>query len=148
MRVQRIPNPLPAALAVFGALVALREGLVAFGAFAAILIVLLAAGTFLHGAGALGGGDVKLIAAVCATLGVHDGAIFLVSTVLAGGVLGLAVATLQGRLRESLANISAVALPLAAGVRPAPIQSSTKMPYALAIACGALTITILVVHQQ
>lgn len=148
VRTNRIPNAIPAALALAGAVEALRQGMAAFVTFAAILVLLLAAGTLLHSAGTVGGGDVKLIAASCATLGVRDGALFLGATLLAGGALAFTYAAAQGRLRETIVNVSAIALPLFAGVRPAPLHSKTKMPYALAIAAGSLAIVILTLRHQ
>lgn len=143
VRYGRIPNVLPAALCVVGAIVTVHEGIFGLLAFAGVLVFVLIAGTFAHASRLLGGGDVKLLAASCATLGLHDTPIFLLATLLAGGVLGLAIAARRGRLRATVSNISTLALPMLAGVRPVPLQSGTKMPYGLAIFAGALTIALL-----
>lgn len=139
IRDHRIPNAIPAALLVFGAADAIRHGAQAFATFAVMLVVMLAAGTVLHAFRTVGGGDVKLIATSCAALGVHDGAVFLSSTLVAGGLLALVIAASRGRLRETLANVETIALTVAAGARPFAPRLETKMPYALAIFAGALT---------
>ncbi len=143
VRVSRIPNAIPATLCAIGAIAAAHEGIFALLTFAGVLVFVLIAGTLVHANGMLGGGDVKLIAASCATLGVHDATTFVLATLLAGGVLALMVAALRGRLRSTFSNISALATPMLAGVRPAPLQNGTKTPYALAILAGALTVTLL-----
>ena len=143
MRYGRIPNVLPAALCVAGAIVTAHEGIFGLLAFAGVLVLVLIAGTFAHASRLLGGGDVKLIAASCATLGIHEIPIFLLATLLAGGVLGLSIAALRGRLRATVTNISTLALPRLAGVRPTSPHGGTKMPYALAIFAGALTTVLL-----
>lgn len=139
----RIPNVLPAALCVAGAIVTAHEGIWELLPFTGVLVFVLLAGTFAHANGMLGGGDVKLLAAACATLGVHGAIMFLPATLAAGGVLALIFATMRGRLRITFSNLSTLALPLLSGVRPAPLQHGTKMPYALAILAGAITITLL-----
>jgi Flp pilus assembly protein protease CpaA len=143
MRNRRIPNALSAALCAGGAIVNAHEGIWPFLTFAGVLVLVLFAGTLAHANGMLGGGDVKFLAAACATLGAHDAVIFLLATVIAGGILGLIVATTHGRLRATFSNIVTLALPMFAGVRPVALQSGTKMPYALAILAGALVITLL-----
>lgn len=144
VRSHRIPNALTAALGIIGAIAATASGGPrSFVAFAGILIALLAVGTLLHGNGLIGGGDVKLIAVSAATLGMHDAPVFLTATVLTGGVLAIAIAARMRTLRTTLSNLQAFALPAFAGVRPLPIASGTKMPYALAIFGGALVVTLL-----
>lgn len=110
--------------------------------FACVLAALLIAGTCVHAAGLAGGGDVKFLAAACATLGVHDGTVFLAATLVAGGVLAMGTAAWSGRLRETVVNVRAMTLPLFAGVRPAAISSGVTMPYALAFLGGALVVTL------
>ncbi len=142
VRTHRIPNALSAALCIGGAVAAACQGPSAFLAFAAILAVLLFAGTVLHAGGFIGGGDVKLIAVSSAAIGAHEAVPFLIATVLSGGVLALIVATRHGQLRRTIVNVGALALPLIAGVPPARISDGTKMPYALAILAGALFVTL------
>lgn len=141
VRNRRIPNALSAALCAAGAIAAAHEGIWALMPFAGILVLVLVAGTFAHANGVLGGGDVKFLAAACATLGARDAIVFLLATLVAGGVLALIVAAGQRRLRATLSNVATLALPMLAGVRPAPLRQGTKMPYALAILAGALATT-------
>lgn len=142
LRSRRIPNSLPIALAAAGLTATLvvdpRNAL----AFAAILVTALVLGTMLHARSLIGGGDVKLMAVAAATYGLHDAALFLGATILAGGVLALAVAAIRGRLRATVANLAAFTVPMLAGVRPTGIVNGTKMPYALAIFAGSLFLTL------
>ena len=55
--------------------------------------------------GGLGGGDVKLLAALGAWLGPADALWMALYTGIAGGVLALAVAAFSGYLRQALSNI-------------------------------------------
>lgn len=55
--------------------------------------------------GGLGGGDVKLLAALGAWIGPADTAWMALYTGIAGGVLALVVAVLNGYLRQALSNI-------------------------------------------
>ena len=139
---RRIPNALPIALGVAGLAATLFADPRDVFAFAALLVAALAFGTLLHARGLLGGGDVKLIAAAAATYGLRDAPLFLGATVLAGGVLGLAVVAIRGRFRATVANLAAFTVPVLAGVRPSAIVNGTKMPYALAILAGSLALTI------
>jgi Flp pilus assembly protein protease CpaA len=70
-------------------------------------------------------------------LGWHDLAPFLLGTVICGGVIGIVVASLHGRLRATVVNLQAMALPMLAGGPLAPVSQGTKMPYGLAIFAGA-----------
>jgi Flp pilus assembly protein protease CpaA len=91
-----IPDWLPITVAVLGAATRLTGGAealaISFGLAIGIFLLLL----FLHARGALGGGDVKLAAAVCLGLSPLSVWHFIVVTGLAGGVL--AIGHLVGRL--------------------------------------------------
>jgi prepilin peptidase CpaA len=100
-----------------------------------------AAGTFLFSLKLIGGGDVKLLAAAAATLGWPDTVAFLLYTIIAGGVLGIAITLLRGRLRPMLANLGTMIFPMLSGLRPAAVPSAVgTMPYGLAIFAGAVTL--------
>ena len=86
----------------------------------------------------IGGGDVKLLAAAAGTLGYSAALSFVLLTLLCGGVIGLAYATVRGRLQATYANMQAVTLPLLAGVAPARPANGLVMPYAVSIFAGAL----------
>jgi prepilin peptidase CpaA len=94
---------------------------------------------------ALGAGDVKLMAMVGAFVGPHAVLGCTLLTLLAGGVLALAVAAWNGRLRLMLTNsyhMSVYALMRRLGgdaiKLEAPAEASGRLPYAVAIAAGTL----------
>jgi prepilin peptidase CpaA len=93
---------------------------------------------------ALGAGDVKLMAMIGAFVGPGAVAGITLLTLLAGGVLALAVAGFNGRLKVMLFNtwhmIKYSMLRSLAGEVPkmdAPAAASGRLPYAVAIAAGA-----------
>jgi prepilin peptidase CpaA len=98
-----------------------------------------------YAAHALGAGDVKLMAMIGAYLGPAGVAGATLLSMLAGGVLALALALWSGQLRPVLGNVSHMLRSALvrgngdASARVAPPASTTgKLPYALAIACGTL----------
>jgi prepilin peptidase CpaA len=93
----------------------------------------------------LGAGDVKMMAMVGAFVGPQAVAGCTVMTLLAGGVLALAVAAASGRLRPLLRNTYQMGLHAffrsLGGERvhiEAPAEASGRLPYAVAIAAGTL----------
>jgi prepilin peptidase CpaA len=87
----------------------------------AVFAVILAIGTAAFGAGWLGGGDVKLLAAIGLWLNFSTALSVMVAILIAGGVLGLLflVARLVRRSMD-------------------PTERRSKVPYGLAIVGGAL----------
>jgi prepilin peptidase CpaA len=95
--------------------------------------------------GAMGAGDAKLMAMVGAFLGplaVLDAALL---SLLAGGVLSLAVALWSGTLMRVLTNVHQLLLQTLLRARTgggaaidAPPDTSGQLPYAIAIAAGTL----------
>ncbi|HKO18814.1 MAG TPA: A24 family peptidase, partial [Acidobacteriaceae bacterium] len=63
-----------------------------------------------HFAGGMGAGDVKLMAATAAVVGSPSLGILLISTGLAGGLLALGMSVARGVLRQTMANVLAVAV--------------------------------------
>jgi prepilin peptidase CpaA len=145
VRSRRIPNFVTAPALLAGLMFHFSAGGWAECSTAA-LAGLIAGGLFflLHCAGGMGGGDVKLMAAVCAIAGLPQLQLMLVATVTAGGVAALAVAMYNGRLRETGLNVAAlVAHHSRAGIAPHPElnlgnQRTLRLPYALPIAAGCL----------
>jgi prepilin peptidase CpaA len=126
----------------FGAL-GLGAGLAGLGAGLALLLPMYMLGT-------LGAGDVKLLAMIGTFLGPHQvlGAALL--TLVAGGVLSLAVALYLGQLRLVTSNIVAMLLPLlhrtgSTRLEPAPVATG-QLPYAVAIATGTVLQLLLSAH--
>jgi prepilin peptidase CpaA len=95
----------------------------------------------------LGGGDVKLLAALGAWLGPTDVIWVALYTGVAGGVLALVTALANGYLGTALANIrQLLAHWRAAGVTPMPEltlerAAAPKLAYALPILCGTVVTT-------
>jgi prepilin peptidase CpaA len=93
---------------------------------------------------AMGGGDVKLLAAFGAWLG--PALVFWVAVygAIAGGVLGLLLVLWRGRLRTTIVNMWGIVTHWhLAGLKPHPVvrldnPDALRMPYALPIALGAL----------
>ncbi len=92
----------------------------------------------------LGAGDVKLLAMVGLWLGPMDTLQTALYTLIAGGILALVWSAVTGTLRQVLSNLHAMFassfMNVSAGgglllVKP---QTSTRLPYAIAIACGAV----------
>lgn len=157
LRARRIPN----ILVVFGLAAGLAlhtflppgNGLVAawpggLGPWAALQgLAIGAAAMFpLYFLGALGAGDVKLMAAVGCLLGPADIVPAILATFIAGGVVSLAMALALGAGGQLIRNLSYMAqmtiikfhLP---GMRPQiepPEASVGRAPYALAIALGTV----------
>lgn len=137
LRGRRIPNWLTAGLA----LAALT--LQAMGGFHSLLVALASMlGTFVLGTlvfarGWLGGGDVKLMAAVAAALPWPDTPALLLYTAIGGGLLALVVAGASGRLGATLRGTFALAVPLLyPGTIALQPRDGARVPYALAIAFG------------
>lgn len=93
----------------------------------AVFFVLLVAGTPLFAAGKLGGGDVKLLAAVGLWFSIKTAAWMLIAVLLAGGVLAVVVLALRAFSWSETARERAVILRPKGGI-----------PYGVAIAAGAL----------
>ncbi len=152
-RYRRIPNTLTGPLALLGLTVHLALG-GWLSVAAALLAGLAAGGVFLlfFLAGGMGGGDVKLVAAVSCCAGLHYVAGILIATALAGGVMALALALVSGKARQTVSNIGSLLFHHAsAGLGPHPNLnlrniSTLRLPYGVAI-CAGTTMTLLRVVQ-
>lgn len=91
--------------------------------------------------GAMGAGDVKLLAMAGAFTGPAGAVLIGLYTLIAGGLLALAVAVSGGRLQQALHNVRAMTVScLAASAAPgqAAPASAGRLPYGVAILMGAL----------
>jgi prepilin peptidase CpaA len=137
---RRVPNPLTLGTAAFGVILAAshQSGLTvqeAFLGFAVGLLLMLPG--FLIGA--TGGGDVKLFAAFGTLLGPRAVGFAFLYTVLAGGVIAVAVAVYRRRLRETMERTAQLVSTRGANVAEIEhMSSNNRFPYAPAIAVGAL----------
>lgn len=92
---------------------------------------------------AMGAGDVKLMGMVGAFLGPASAIGVVLTTLVAGGVLAIAVALWSGALRHTLANVRSLMIQTmfktlhGGGVQiEAPPVSAGNLPYGVAIAAG------------
>jgi prepilin peptidase CpaA len=145
VRDRRIPNwltygGLAAALGVRCALLGwlgLRGGLVGLLLGGGIFFVL-----FLLGG--MGGGDVKLMAAVGAWAGTAQSVAILIASAIVGGILAVCYIVFRRYLFRTLLNtVRLIGHHLSFGLQPHPSlnirqPSSLRMPYGLAIALGTL----------
>ena len=144
VRTRRIPNQLTLTVLLSALVLHLvSEG--AAGAVDSLSAAAIAGAAFFvpFFMGAMGGGDVKLMAAIAAFGGLGRLAELMLATALSGGVLALVVAFRHGYLRTMLIRLANYCcavfrisgLPL--GVDPAP-QRKLFLPYGVAIAAGSL----------
>lgn len=140
----RIPNRLtyPAILTAL----ALRFSFLGWrGLLEGLLGVVLCGGAFLllfviH---AMGGGDVKLMAAVGAWVGYRNAGVALIVCALAGGLIALGYVVVLKRYRTTFSNITAlIRFHATSGLQANPAlnlssANAVRMPYGLAIAAGA-----------
>jgi len=143
MRMRRIPNRLTAALAAVVFFMRATQGIQSLALAVAVGVGVLALGTVAFSFGWLGGGDVKLTAAVAASYSFPDALVFLIYASIAGGVFAALYAAATGRLGTVIRNLGGVLRPLAyegtvAVLPPARIA----FPYATAIAAGALLVSL------
>lgn len=127
-----IPNWISAALIVafFPVALVLQLPLAELLAHVGVALAALAVGAGLFALRVVGGGDAKLMPAVCLWLGLQAAAPFVLYTAIAGGVLALGLLGVRG-----------AAAPYA-GMAPQwlgrLLQPKGDIPYGLAIAAGAL----------
>jgi prepilin peptidase CpaA len=141
----RIPNALTFAAAglalIFHAAAPQGQGL---AAAVAGLLVGLTLFFPVFALGAMGAGDVKLMAALGAWLGWYPAIYIALYGAVAGGVLAVLVASAHGYLHQALRNIkSLLGYWWVVGVKPLPAltlesKSAMRLPYALPIAVGVV----------
>jgi prepilin peptidase CpaA len=145
LRTRRIPNLLTFSAALAGLAFQIGNGGLSGG--------LLAGGGWLTGLalflpvfalGGMGGGDVKLLAALGAWLGPYETLYLALYSAVAGGALALVVAFGRGYLRTALANIVAMLrFWQSAGLRPVPdltldTPTAPRLAYAVPMLVGTV----------
>ena len=145
IRSARIPNRL-----TYTALLAalpLRTALLGLSGLKSGTIGMLVAGglfLLLYTLGAMGGGDMKLMAAVGAWVGGTQVMTLILAAALAGGVLAIGRVIFHNRVGQTLRNImQLIYYRLTSGLQPHPelnvkSSGSQRVPYGVAIAVGAL----------
>jgi prepilin peptidase CpaA len=150
IRSRRIPNALTAPALAAGIL--LHFWLDGWSGVATALLAAVIAGfifLLFFIAGGMGGGDVKLIAAVACIMGLPQLAYLLVFTSLAGGAMGLWLVMTRGLLRETIGNMFVlVSHHFHRGLTPHPELNvdnggALRLPYGIAIAAGSLLTLLL-----
>jgi prepilin peptidase CpaA len=139
LRSGRVPNLLTIPLIVLG--IALASSAAEALTRAVIVLAALAVGYVFYAIGIVGGGDVKLVAAI----GALKGGTFLVSTLIAASLVGLVVAVISlahhralipffSRLCTAALDVMRYGFP----TRPVIGEEHHRIPYALVLAGGAL----------
>ena len=145
LRTRRIPNALTLSTALAGLLYhAATTGTSGAQTAAAGWLVGLLLLLPYFALGGMGGGDVKLVAALGAWLGPRDTFWLAMYAGIAGGVIGVAVALAHGYLRRAIANISMIfGYWAAVGVKPVPgmtleSSASPRLAFAIPILAGTM----------
>jgi prepilin peptidase CpaA len=145
VRTRRIPNVLTLSAAVAGLLYHLATsgvGGLQTAAAGWILGLLLLLPYF--ALGGMGGGDVKLVAALGAWLGPWETFWLAMYAGICGGVLGLIVALAHGYLRRAIANVKhMIGYWAVVGLEPVPgltleSSSSPRLAFAIPILAGTM----------
>ncbi|MBV8149624.1 MAG: prepilin peptidase [Candidatus Eremiobacteraeota bacterium] len=105
----------------------------------AIVSAFIGIGIVIHGAGLLGGGDIKLLAGVAALFGLPACISFALYTAVAGGILALVFAAHRSELNALLTGLFrrvGTSLLTARLSTETTRSSNARMPYALAIGAG------------
>jgi prepilin peptidase CpaA len=143
MRWRRIPNVLSATLAVAALGLSAMQGIWAVLISLGLMAAVIALGLFAFSLGWLGGGDVKFMAAIAGAFGFPDALSFVLYTSVSGGILALVTLGLTGRLVSGFRNVAAMLRPLVyQGTATVAPRSSVMLPYACAIALGALSVVL------
>ncbi|MGH7736800.1 MAG: A24 family peptidase [Candidatus Tyrphobacter sp.] len=141
LRSRRVPNTITLPLLAAAVVLALFDGRQAALVACAIVAAGLVAGTIVHAAGILGGGDVKLLTGVGALAGYPVCIEVAIYCALCGGILALAVSAVRGELPGVLSRVRC-GVAGAIGSRSLSLGAASvaargpRIPYAVAIASG------------
>jgi prepilin peptidase CpaA len=149
-RTRRIPNLLTATSIAFGLLLHLETGGLSQMGMAAVAGLTGGAVFFIFFVvGAMGAGDMKLMAAISVIAGFgHLGELFM-AIALTGGVFALVLAIARGRLKATLVNVgSLIHHHAACGALPHPDLNlenpqSLRLPYGVPIAAGCWIVLLM-----
>ena len=139
LRTRRIPNRLTGAAVLVAFLVNAVTGGVR-GLLGSLPALLLAGAAFavMFFMGSMGGGDVKLMAAIAAFAGLRHLPELLLSTALAGGIFALALAVARAALRDSTRTLCGCVWIRHIPTNDFPQRAGLYLPYGVPIAVGAL----------
>jgi prepilin peptidase CpaA len=135
-----IPDGVAIGLVALGVIERLLAGLPNLGASVLVALLLLVILVFLNARGLMGGGDVKLAAAIAIGLPVEAIYRFIVVTSLAGGILALVHLALRYSIRKAPRpppNGASLARRVIAAERWRIVRHGS-LPYGVAIACGGI----------
>lgn len=128
-----VPNFIPIALSLlFLAVAFLRQDDVQFVGHLGAGVLVFCVGALAYRFRVLGGGDVKLLAAVALWVGWDLLPIYLLSVALCGGVLALLLLGLRGLLHRICRSVSSRA------ALPPVLRAGESVPYAAAIGAGVV----------
>jgi prepilin peptidase CpaA len=134
--VRTIPNWIPASLVVAGLILRVQQGNVMAGLGTAALLLTILGVLWLRGF--IGGGDMKLIPAVALVLPPSGAPAFVLSVAIAGGVLALVYLALSLVVRRPSPGPRHGLLARLLKAEAWRIHRRGPLPYAVAIAIGAL----------
>lgn len=148
VRQGRIPNGLTYPAILFGVCLAAAEGTWP-GLRSSLFGLALGFGPFfvLYMIGGLGGGDVKLMAAVGALMGYPFTLNALVTSILAGGLIALLLVIWEGKARQAAVYLGATLGRLVMPSLPrAPLEARQNVPFGVAICLGSF-LTLISIWQ-
>jgi prepilin peptidase CpaA len=143
VRTRRIPNPLVLVILASGVVYAILSRPVVPGLTSSLLGIALGFAIWIgfHVVGVIGAGDVKFFAAAGAWLGPSATWRAAVLAAAVGGVLAVVFLVREGRLMKALRSIAlAGVIKSTTGVAELPdgAPRGQRLPYGVALACGAL----------
>jgi prepilin peptidase CpaA len=133
-----IPDGVPVALLLAGIVSRLVVGWSEAGVSLLVAAILFVVMVPLAMRGWLGGGDVKLIAAMAAGLAPHETWLFIVATVFSGGALGVAYILGRHLVPETRVVAEGSLVRRVLAVEAWRVRRRGPLPYAVAIAVGGV----------